>query len=184
MRIGVLAPVCLLVAATAAAVTVNTPPTQPAPAPTLVLIPAPQHTVLRHHPIRPGNLVTDLDARVLASLLSSTPASDFDVAVRAGEVGLCEGGTCSVPVTIKLPETAPPMKISIAVANAKGEISEVRHADCVTQQCTLRLVLERGRNTIAVGAGDQLSQTAGISLTTIVASPNVSISQKGRTEWF
>jgi hypothetical protein len=184
MRLGALVPVCLLAASVsaAAAVTVNTPATQPAPAP--AVIQAPQHTVLRHHPLRPGNLVTDLDARVLASLLSSTPASDFDVSVRAGEVGLCEGGTCSVAMTIKLPDTAPPMKISIAVANAKGEISEVRHADCVTQQCTLRLVLERGRNTIAVGAGDQLSQSAGISLTTIVANPNVSISQKGRTEWF
>jgi hypothetical protein len=183
MRLGVLVPVCLLAAATAAAaVTTNTPPTQPAPE-TMAVRP-PQRPILRHHPLRPGNLVTDLDARVLASLLSSTPASDFDVAVRTGEVGLCEGSTCSVPMTIKLPETAPPMKIAIAVANSKGEISEVRHADCVTQQCTIRLVLERGRNTIAVGAGDQISQTAGISLTTVVASPNVSISQKGKTEWF
>jgi hypothetical protein len=182
MRLGALVPVCLLVAsAAAAAVTTNTTP-QPAP-PTTVIRP-PQQSILRHHPLRPGHLVTDLDARVLASLLASTPASDFDVAVRTGEVGLCEGGTCSVPVTIKLPDTAPPMKIAIAVANAKGEISEVRHADCVTQQCTIRLVLERGRNTIAVGAGDQISQTAGISLTTVVASPNVSISQKGKTEWF
>jgi hypothetical protein len=181
MRLGALVPVCLLVASAAAAVTTGTLlPPKPAPA----VIRPPQQSILRHHPLRPGNLVTDLDARVLASLLASTPASDFDVAVRTGEVGLCEGGTCSVPVTIKLPETAPPMKIAIAVANAKGEISEVRHADCVTQQCTIRLVLERGRNTIAVGAGDQISQTAGISLTTVVASPNVSISQKGKTEWF
>jgi hypothetical protein len=182
MRLGVLLPVCLFAASVSAGAAVtNTPPPQtPAPA----VVRPPQKTVLRHHPLRPGNLVTDLDARVLASLLSSTPASDFDVAVRTGEVGLCEGSTCSVAVTIKLPETAPPMKIAIAVANPKGEISEVRHADCVTQQCTIRLVLERGRNTIAVGAGDQVSQTAGISLTTVVASPNVSISQKGKTEWF
>jgi len=182
MRLGVLVPVCLFAASVSAAAAVTTTPPPQTPAPAVVR--PPQRTVLRHHPLRPGNLVTDLDARVLASLLSSTPASDFDVAVRTGEVGLCEGGTCSVPVTIKLPETAPPMKIAIAVANAKGEISEVRHADCVTQQCTIRLVLERGRNTIAVGAGDQVSQTAGISLTTVVASPNVSISQKGKTEWF
>jgi hypothetical protein len=139
MRLGVLVPVCLFAASVsaAAAVTTTPPPQTPAPA----VIRPPQRTVLRHHPLRPGNLVTDLDARVLASLLSSTPASDFDVAVRTGEVGLCDGGTCSVPVMIKLPETAPPMKIAIAVANAKGEISEVRHADCVTQQCTIRLVL-------------------------------------------
>jgi hypothetical protein len=182
MRLGNLVAVGLLAVSVsaAAAVTTTTTPKPTAPA----VIPPPQRTILRHHPLRPGNLVTDLDARVLASLLSSTPASDFDVAVRLGEVGLCEGGTCSVPVMIKLPETAPPMKLAIAVANAKGEISEVRHAECVTQQCTIRLVLERGRNTIAVGAGDQISQTAGISLTTVFASPNVSISQKGRTEWF
>ena len=178
MRLGALVPVCLLAASLHAAVTT----TPPIPAPSVAR--PPKQTVLRHHPLRPGNLVTDLDARVLAALLASIPVSDFDFAVRTGEVGLCEGGTCSVPVTIKLPETAPPMKIAIAVANAKGEISEVRHAECVTQQCTLRLVLERGRNTIAVGAGDQLSQTAGVTLTTVEASPNISISAKAKTEWF
>ena len=182
MRLGALVPVCLLAASAAAAAVTGTTTPQPSPAPAVIR--PPQRMVLRHHPIRAGNLVTDLDARVLAALLASTPASDFDFTVRTGEVGLCEGRTCSVPVTIKLPETAPPMKIAIAVSNAKGEISEVRHADCVTQQCTVRLVLERGRNTIAVGAGDQLSQTAGISLTTIEANPNVAISQKGKAEWF
>src|SRR5438270_5618386 len=181
MRLGALVPVCLLAAsAAAAAATGSTTPQPPAPA----VVRPPQRTLLRHHPMRPGNLVTDLDARVLAALLASTFVSDFDFTVHTGEVGLCEGRTCSVPVTIKLPEMAPPMKIAIAVSNAKGEISEVRHADCVTQQCTIRLVLERGRNTIAVGAGDQLSQTAGISLTTVEANPNVSISAKGKSEWF
>jgi len=183
-RLGALVPICLLAVAldAAAAVTnTNTPPVPPTPASAVTRAPK---TILRYHPMRPGNVVSDLDARVLAALLASTPVSDFDFTVRTGEVGLCEGHTCSVPVTIKLPDTAPPMKISIAVANAKGEISEVRHAECVTQQCTMRLVLERGRNTIAVGAGDQLSQTAGISLTTIEANPNVAISQKGKAEWF
>ena len=182
MRLGALVLVCLLAASAAAAAVTGTTTPQPSTAPAVVS--PPQRMILRHHPIRAGHLVTDLDARVLAALLASTPVSDFDFAVRTGEVGLCEGRTCSVPVTIKLPDTAPPMKIAIAVSNAKGEISEVRHADCVTQQCTIRLVLERGRNTIAVGAGDQLSQTAGISLTTVEANPNVSISAKGKTEWF
>jgi len=172
-----LVPVCLLVAATVAGST-----TPPAPAPKVV--PVPQRTPAHHRALRPSNLVTDLDARVLAALLASIPVSDFDFTVRTGEVGLCEGRTCSVPVTIKLPDTAPPMKIAIAVANAKGEISEVRHADCVTQQCTMRLVLERGRNTIAVGAGDQFTQTAGVALTTVEANPNVAISEKGKAEWF
>ena len=181
MRLGVLVPICLLAASLDAAAAVTTT-TTPAPAPPAVR--PPQRTVLRHHPFRAANLVTDLDARVLAALFASTPASDFDFAVRVGEVGLCEGRTCSVPVTIKLPETAPPVKIAIAVSNANGEISEVRHAECVTQQCTLRLVLERGRNTIAVGAGDQMSQTAGITLTTVEANPNISITQKAKTEWF
>jgi hypothetical protein len=183
MRLGALVPVCLLAASldAAAAVTGNTTPQVPPPA---VVRPAPQRSLLRHHPVRPRNIVTDLDARVLAALLASTPMSDFDFTVRTGEVGLCEGRTCSVPVTIKLPDTAPPMKLAIAVANAKGEISEVRHAECVTQQCTVRLVLERGRNTIAVGAGDQFSQTAGVSLTTVEANPNVAISATAKTEWF
>ncbi len=179
MRLGALVPVCLLAASLHAAVTT----TPPVPVPKIIHPPQ-RITTLRHHPLRPGNLVTDLDARVLAALFASIPASDFDFAVRTGEVGLCEGSTCSVPVMIKLPETAPPMKIAIAVSNAKGEISEVRHAECVTQQCTIRLVLERGRNTIAVGAGDTISQTAGITLTTVEASPNISLSQKAKTEWF
>jgi len=178
MRLGALVPVCLLAASLHAAVTTTPPVSAPK------VVRPPQQTTLRHHPLRPGNLVTDLDARVLAALFASIPASDFDFAVRTGEVGLCEGNTCSVPVTIKLPETAPPMKIAIAVSNAKGEISEVRHAECVTQQCTLRLVLERGRNTIAVGAGDTISQTAGITLTTVEASPNIALSAKAKTEWF
>src|SRR6185436_20861808 len=110
MRLGALVPVCFLVASLDAAAAVTSSKTQPAPAPNVVQ--APKKPVLRHHPMRPGNLVTDLDARVLAALLASTPASDFDFTVRTGEVGLCEGNTCSVPVTIKLPETAPPMKIA------------------------------------------------------------------------
>jgi hypothetical protein len=88
-----------------------------------------------------------------------------------------------VPVTIRLPETAPPMKIAIAVSNAKGEISEVRHADCVTAQCSVELVLERGKNTIAVGASNALTQAAGVAITRVDATPGVAIA-RGRTEWF
>ena len=178
MRLGALVPVCVLAASAALGDTNAVTP--PKPEPTVLRAPS----ILRARPLRPRRMVTDLDSRVLAALLAASPASDFDVALRAGEVGLCEGNTCSVAMTIKFPDTAPPMKIAIAVANAKGEISEVRHAECVTPQCTLRLVLERGRNTVAVGAGDQLSQTAGISLTTIEANPNVSITEKGKTGWF
>lgn len=184
MRLGALVPVCLIVTSlNAAAATTNTT-TATAPAPTFTVPPGPALSFTFRKTPRPHGIITDLDSRVLAALLASMMASDFELQIRAGEPGLCETRTCSVPVTIKLPDTAPPMKIAIAVANAKGEISEVRHAECVTQQCTMRLVLERGRNTLAVGAGDQLTHTAGVSMITVDASPNVAISSKAKTEWF
>jgi len=179
MRLAAIGSLCVFaMTLTASAATTPTLPT-PAPA-----IPAPTptprpHPTLSHH----KSIVSDIDSRVLAALLAATAASDFDVTVRTGDPGLCDSRTCSVPVTIKLPDNAPPMRLAVAVSNSKGEISEVKHADCVSAQCTVQLVLERGRNTIAVGAANALTQAAGVAITRVDAQPSVSMA-RGRTEWF
>jgi len=127
--------------------------------------------------------VSDLDSRVLASLLALQSPSDFDFEVRAGDVS-CDGRTCTVSLGVKLPETLPPMRLAIAVANSRGELSEVKHAECLSSTCTVHLVLERGRNTISVGAADGLLQTAGFVLTSVVATPHLEARGPGRSEWF
>ena len=127
--------------------------------------------------------VSDFDSRVLASLLALQSPSDFDFEVRAGDVS-CNGGTCTVALAVRLPEALPPMRLAIAVANSRGELSEVKHADCLASICSVQLVLERGRNTISVGAADGLLQTAGFVLTSVVASPRLEASAQRRSEWF
>jgi hypothetical protein len=186
MRFGALVPAMILVSAFAATSRADhspaVPTNPPAASPDLehranagkLRIRAP-----RGH--RPS--VSDLDSRVLASLLALQSRGDFDFEVRAGDVS-CDGRTCAVSLAVKLPEALPPMRLAIAVANAKGELSEVKHADCLTSTCTVHLVLERGRNTISVGATDGLLQTSGFVLTTVVASPNLEARTRGRSEWF
>ncbi|MGA8810455.1 MAG: hypothetical protein WB973_21500 [Thermoanaerobaculia bacterium] len=127
--------------------------------------------------------VSDLDSRVLASLLAMEAPSDFDFEVRAGDV-TCDGHTCTVALAVKLPESLPPMRLSIAVANSRGELSEVKHADCLASTCNVSLVVERGRNTISVGAADGLLQTSAFVLTSVVATPHLEASNRGRSEWF
>jgi hypothetical protein len=154
--------------------------------------PAPGTSTAEHRPLA-GKLrvrvphgrrtVSDLDSRVLASLLAMQAPGDFDFEVRAGDVS-CDGGTCTVALSIKLPESLPPMRLAIAVANSRGELSEVKHADCLASVCNVQLVLERGRNTISVGAADGLLQTAGFVLTSVVATPHLEASARGRSEWF
>ena len=61
---------------------------------------------------------------------------------------------------------------------------EVKHADCLASTCNVSLVVERGRNTISVGAADGLLQTAAFVLTSVVATPHLEASNRGRTEWF
>jgi hypothetical protein len=144
---------------------------------------APLPGKLRVHMPHSRRTVSDLDSRVLASLLALQAASDFDFEVHAGDVS-CEGGTCTVALAVKLPESLPPMRLAIAVANSRGELSEVKHADCLASVCNVRLIVERGRNTISVGAADGLLQTAGFVLTSVVATPHLEARVRGRSEWF
>jgi hypothetical protein len=138
---------------------------------------------LRVRAPRGRRTVSDFDSRVLASLLAMEAPSDFDFEVRAGDV-TCNGGTCTVALAVKLPESLPPMRLAIAVANSRGELSEVKHADCLASTCNVSLVVERGRNTISVGAADGLLQTSAFVLTSVVATPHLEASNRGRSEWF
>jgi hypothetical protein len=185
MRLGALVPAMILVSTMAA-------PMRADHSSATTTIPTATAPTVEHRPLI-GKLrvrtphgrrtVTDLDSRVLASLLAMQAPSDFDFEVRTGEV-TCDGATCTVPLSIKLPESLPPMRLAIAVANSRGELSEVKHAECLASVCSVQLVLERGRNTISVGAADGLLQTAGFVLTSVVATPRQEASARGRSEWF
>ena len=187
MRLGAVVPAMILIGAFAATSRADVSLTVPAG-------PAPESPAIEHR-VHAGTLrvraprglrrtVSDLDSRVLASLLALQSPGDFDFEVRVGDAA-CDSRTCTVSLTVKLPEALPPMRLAIAVANAKGELSEVRHAECLTSVCSMQLVLERGRNTISVGAADGLLQTAGFVLTSVVATPNLEAStRRGRSEWF
>jgi hypothetical protein len=125
---------------------------------------------------------TNVDAQVLANLFAAEARSDFDIAVSSGTVA-CDVKTCRVAVNVRLPETTAPVRLSFAVASPRGELSEVRHAECLTSFCTVQLVVERGRNVIAVGASDALTRGSGFATTQIVADPPVSAQQR-KSEWF
>ena len=126
------------------------------------------------------SITSDVDAQVLAHLFSATTRSDFDVAISAVPT-TCNSRTCRVAVTVRLPETTAPLRLSFAVANPKGELSDVKHADCLTSVCIVQLVLERGRNTIAVGASGGAAHAAGFATTQIEAVVPMSAR---KTEWF
>jgi hypothetical protein len=155
----------------------------PTPAAPATIEHGPMAGKLRIHTSRVRRNVSDFDSRVLASLLAMEAPSDFDFEVRAGDVS-CLRGTCTVALAVKLPESLPPMRLAIAVANSRGELSEVKHADCLASTCNVSLVVERGRNTISVGAADGLLQTSAFVLTSVVATPHLEASNRGRSEWF
>ena len=185
MRLGAIVPAMILVSTMAAPMRADR---SPAVTPT----PTPAAPTVEHRPLfgklrvrtpRSRRNVSDFDSRVLASLLALQSPGDFDFEVRAGDV-TCDGRICTVALTVKLPDSLPPMRLAVAVANSKGELSEVKHADCPTSTCNVQLVVDRGRNTISVGAADGLMQTSAFVLTSVVATPHLEASTRGRSEWF
>lgn len=184
MRFGALVPAMILVSTLAAPSRASSAvPAVPHPDSSATVDQRPLLDKLRVRVPHSRRTVTDLDSRVLASLLALQSPSDFDFEVRAGDVS-CNGGTCTVALAVRLPEALPPMRLAIAVANARGELSEVKHAQCLASTCNVQLVLDRGRNTISVGAADGLMQSAGFVLTSVVASPHLEASARKRSEWF
>jgi hypothetical protein len=183
MRLRAMVPAMILVSTLAAPMRADhssAVPATPAPA---TFEHGPTIGKLRVRASRVRRNVSDFDSRVLASLLAMEAPSDFDFEVRAGDVS-CLGGTCTVALSVKLPDSLPLMRLAIAVANSRGELSEVKHADCLASTCNVSLVVERGRNTISVGAADGLLQTSAFVLTSVVATPHLEASNRRRSEWF
>ena len=78
------------------------------------------------------SLSAQLDNHILANLLTDAPIrhSDMPLTVVAGEVTRCQSRTCTVPLTLRVSGAEGPVTLGFAVANAKGELSEVHHAAC------------------------------------------------------
>ena len=181
MRLGAIVP-CIGFLATMAAAAPATEPARPVEGQSLnTPSVGREYAPLRLRRSRAATIPTDVDAQVLANLFAAEPRSDFDVAVSSGNIS-CDARRCRVAVNVRLPETTAPARLSFAVASPKGELSEVRHAECMTSTCTVQLVLERGRNVIAVGAADAMTRGSGFATTQIVADAPQTARRKG--EWF
>jgi len=181
MRLRALIP-CIGLLATMAYAAPGTTPSQPTDEKSLN---APsverQYAPLRLRRARGATIPTNVDAQVLANLFASEARSDFDVTVSTGTIS-CESQTCRMALNVRLPETTAPVRLSFAVASPKGELSEVRHAECLTALCTVQLVLERGRNVIAVGASDAVTRGSGFATTQVqVDAP---LTARRKFEWF
>lgn len=131
------------------------------------------------------SLSADVDARVLANLLVDTIARSNGVVVSAsaGEVNRCEAATCHVPLTVKIADASGPVTLTFAVASAKGMLSDLQHVECGAGSCTLDLILEKGRNTLSLGALDGVAQASGFKLLTVNAV-RPPMAGKPKTEWF
>ena len=111
-----------------------------------------------------------------------TRTNDLPLTVIAGEVARCESRTCAVPLTVRVAAAQGPITLTFAVANPKGELSEVQHVECTSSECAVSLILERGRNTISVGVLDPIAHATGFAVARVNATRVVA--ERGRTEWF
>jgi hypothetical protein len=182
MRVKSAIPACLLMTfATAASAAHVLPPQTAAPPPGRELhSQAPR--VSRFLTFR--SVAAQIDNQVIANLLTETPArsSELLLSIVPGEVTRCESRTCQVPLTIRVSEAQGPVRLAFAVANAKGELSDVHHAECGMGACNISLIVERGCNTLSVGAVDGVSQTSGYATVRVTATRAMAVN--GKTEWF
>jgi len=180
MRIGSRIAACLIATAfaTVAVAAYKVPSSGPQPVDTATQIPRATRFLAF------GSLATQLDNHVLANLLTDAPLRQIDtpLAVVAGDITRCGPHSCSVPLTLRVNGAQGPVMVAFAVANAKGELSDVHHAECGTGACSVSLVLERGKNTISVGVIDGLAQTT--AYTTLRVNANRVVAKNGKTEWF
>lgn len=155
---------------------------RPAPA-TGGAVSPPTPTLVNHNIAASRGLIEHVDDRVLANLLA--PVNDrMPLTVVTGEVTRCESDTCHIPMLVRMAENAiGPVRLSFAVANAKGQLSDVLHADCGTGECMVDLIVERGRNTLSIGAVDGVAHTAGFATLTVNAQ-RAPVAAKGKSEWF
>src|SRR5438105_6491708 len=159
MRINLSIAACLLVTSVTAA---SADYVAPAPAPP----PAPPESRARASRTLPffsfRSIGAQIDNQVVANLLAEPQARSNDLAmsIHAGEITRCESKTCHVPLTIRVVDAQGPVSLAFAVANSKGELSDVQHAECGNGTCMISLILERGRNTLSVGAVDGISHSS------------------------
>lgn len=130
------------------------------------------------------SLTAQLDNQVVANLLTENPLrqKDSPLMVVGGEITRCESQTCTVPLTVRMSGAEGPVILAFAVANAKGQLSDVLHAECGIGACSVSLVVERGRNAISVGVIDGLSQAT--AYTTLRVNATRVVAKAGKTEWF
>jgi hypothetical protein len=130
------------------------------------------------------SLTAQIDNQVIANLLSEHAAThnDLPLSAVAGEITRCELRSCAVPVTVRLSHSEGPVTLAFAVSNAKGELSDVYHAECGTGACNVSLILARGPNTISIGAVDGLNQST--AYTTLRVNATRAIARAGKSEWF
>lgn len=183
LRNGLRAAACLVLALGAGRMTADTHSTKAAPQPPVLTAPRPATHPSRVMSFR--SLEAEIDTRVLANLLSDATAklpNEIPLSVVSGQISRCEEDTCVVPLTVRVIGAEGPVRLTFAVANPKGELSDVHHAECGTGACTISLVLERGKNSISVGVMDGLASATGY--TTLRVNANRVYARAGRTEWF
>jgi VWFA-related protein len=132
----------------------------------------------------PSTFGEEFDERVIASLLSVGVRSDFDVNISVGEVTMCDNKTCTLPVTVTTSQSDKPATLAFAVRDERGNLSDVRHTECVKSPCTVALLVERGRTSIAVGAADESTQSAGFARLTIPSVSPPTLVAKDKSAWF
>lgn len=184
MRIGSRVAACAVLAFAIGVAHADTTTKAAAPRKTIVVpAPTPPARPLRAVPF--ASLDEQVDSRVLANLLSDVTAAqsnDFPLIIMPGPVDGCQEDTCVVPLTIRVVGAAGPVSLAFAVANPKGELSQIHHAECGAGACSVSMVLERGTNAISIGAVDALARAAAYRV--IVVHADRVYAKRGRTEWF
>lgn len=185
MRFGLGIPACVVVFVASVVTAPATLTVKPAPADLSKELGGQQHRIPHpQHFFSFRSLEWQVDNQVIANLLTDTPSrtSDVTVSVVAGEIARCESKTCQVPMTVRVGNASGPVALTFAVANPRGQISEVKHVECNTGSCAVSLILERGQNTVSIGVLDGIAQTTGYATKRVNAMRNVA--DRGNSEWF
>ena len=184
MRFGSVAPACIGFIASVATALAGYPTLQLPVPPTKEVIQPQTHVARPPHSFSFRSIESQVDNQVVANLLTELPrhANDVAVTVFTGEIARCESATCQVPMTVRVQHAEGPIVLTFAVASPRGEISDVKHAECSVANCVVSLILERGQNTVSVGVLDGLAQATGYVTTRVNANRNVA--DRGKSEWF
>jgi hypothetical protein len=184
MRFGSFVPACMVLVASSLTASADYPSQKPEQTNVTKEYATPVRRVSKAHRFFFRSVASQVDNQVIANLLADVPPRSNDVVVTAtaGEAARCESRTCLVPMNVRAEGSQGMVTLTFAVANAKGELSEVQHAECHTGDCIVSLILERGENTVSVGVVDAFAQTTGF--TTLHVNAMRSLADRGKREWF